>query len=408
MATTFDYKVRDRSGKLIEGSLDADNLGLVVSRLRSMGYLPVTVTPKSSINLRGQLEIPGITDRIKKKDVAVFTRQFATMVDSGLSISRALAVLSAQVTNKHFAQVIREVRDSVESGLALSGALAEHPKVFDELYVSMVRAGELGGSIDVVLKTVATELEKEVALSRKIRGAMTYPIVVVSVISILFVVMMVFIVPVFKNLFKTLDAPLPVPTKIVIGISNTLVSWHAGIVIAVVVAAVVGIRRWIATEEGREKWDRWKLRPPIFGPLIHKAALARFAFTLSSLVSSGVPVMESLDIVGRAAGNVILAKATQEIKRAVREGQPFADPMRANPIFPQLMVQMVEVGEQTGALDDMLGKAAAYYQGEVDQTVDNLSSILEPVLVVIMGGMVGTVIISLYLPMLTYIKYVHG
>ena len=408
MATTFDYKVRDRSGKLIEGSLDADNLGLVVSRLRSMGYLPVTVTPKSSINLRGQLEIPGITDRIKKKDVAVFTRQFATMVDSGLSISRALAVLSAQITNKHFAQVIREVRDSVESGLALSGALAEHPKVFDELYVSMVRAGELGGSIDVVLKTVATELEKEVALSRKIRGAMTYPIVVVSVISILFVVMMVFIVPVFKNLFKTLDAPLPVPTKIVIGISNTLVSWHAGIVIAVVVAAVVGIRRWIATEEGREKWDRWKLRPPIFGPLIHKAALARFAFTLSSLVSSGVPVMESLDIVGRAAGNVILAKATQEIKRAVREGQPFADPMRANPIFPQLMVQMVEVGEQTGALDDMLGKAAAYYQGEVDQTVDNLSSILEPVLVVIMGGMVGTVIISLYLPMLTYIKYVHG
>jgi type IV pilus assembly protein PilC len=408
MSTTFDYRVRDRNGKLIEGSLDADSLALVVSRLRSMGYLPVTVTPKSKLSLRGDFQIPGITDRVKKKDVAVFTRQFATMVDSGLSISRALAVLAAQMTNQHLAQVIREVRDSVEGGHALSDALAEHPKVFDELYVSMVRAGELGGSIDVVLKTVATELEKEVALSRKIRGAMTYPIVVVSVISILFVVMMVFIVPVFKNLFKTLDAPLPVPTKIVIGISNTLASWHAGIVIAVVVLAVVGIRRWISSEQGREKWDAWKLRPPIFGPLIHKAALARFAFTLSSLVSSGVPVMESLDIVGRAAGNVILAKATQEIKRAVRDGKPFAEPMRANPIFPQLMVQMVEVGEQTGALDDMLGKAAAYYQGEVDQTVDNLSSILEPVLVVVMGGMVGTVIISLYLPMLTYIKYVHG
>lgn len=407
MATTFDYKVRDRNGNLIEGSLDGDNLGLVVSRLRSMGYLPVTVTPKTRLSLN-QLEIPGLTDRIKNKEVAVFTRQFATMVDSGLSISRALAVLAAQMTNKHFAQVIREVRESVESGRPLSDALSEHPKIFDELYVSMVRAGELGGSIDIVLKTIATELEKQVALARKIRGASVYPIVVVSVISILFVVMMVFIVPVFKRLFQTLKAPLPAPTKVVISISNTLASWHAGIVIAVVVLAIVGIRRWIATENGREKWDTWKLRPPIFGPLIHKAALARFSFTLSSLVSSGVPVMESLDIVGRASGNVLVEKATQEIKRAVREGKPFADPMRANALFPPLMVQMVEVGEQTGALDDMLGKAADYYQGEVDQTVDNLSSILEPVMVVIMGGMVGTVIISLYLPMLTYIKYVHG
>ena len=408
MSTTFDYKVRDRSGNLIEGTLDGDNLGLVVGRLRSMGYLPVSVTPASASALRFDIVIPGVTDRIKNKDVAVFTRQFATMVDSGLSISRALSVLSAQIANKRFAQVIRDVRDGVEAGRSLSDALAQHPKVFDELYVSMVRAGELGGSIDVVLRSVATQLEKQVAIARKIRGAMTYPAVVVSVISLLFVVMMVFIVPVFKRLFVTLDAPLPTPTKIVIAVSNTLASWHAGIVVAAIVLVVVGWRRWIATQNGREKWDGWKLRPPIFGPLAHKAALARFAFTLSSLVSAGVPVLESLDIVGRATGNAVLAKATQEIKRAVREGRPFADPMRANPVFPQLMVQMVEVGEQTGALDDMLGKAADYYQGEVDQTVDNLSSILEPLLVVVMGGMVGTVIVSLYLPMLTYIKYVHN
>ena len=408
MSTTFDYKVRDRSGNLIEGTLDGDNLGLVVGRLRSMGYLPVSVTPATASALRFEVVIPGVTDRIKNKDVAVFTRQFATMVDSGLSISRALSVLSAQIANKRFAQVIRDVRDGVEAGRSLSDALGQHPKVFDELYVSMVRAGELGGSIDVVLRSVATQLEKQVAIARKIRGAMTYPAVVVSVISLLFVVMMVFIVPVFKRLFVTLDAPLPTPTKIVIAVSNTLASWHAGIVVAAIVLVVVGWRRWIATQNGREKWDGWKLRPPIFGPLAHKAALARFAFTLSSLVSAGVPVLESLDIVGRATGNAVLAKATQEIKRAVREGRPFADPMRANPVFPQLMVQMVEVGEQTGALDDMLGKAADYYQGEVDQTVDNLSSILEPLLVVVMGGMVGTVIVSLYLPMLTYIKYVHN
>lgn len=407
MTTTFDYKVRDRSGNLIEGSLDGDNLGLVVTRLRSMGYLPVSVTPVNNTGLRAEIVIPGVTDRIKNKDVAVFTRQFATMVDSGLSISRALSVLSAQVTNKHFAKVIREVRDGVEAGHALSESLSEHPKIFDELYVSMVRAGELGGSIDLVLKTVATQLEKQVALARKVRGAMMYPVIVVTVITLLFIAMMVLIVPVFKNLFKSLNAPLPTPTKIVIAISNTLVTWHAGVVAAVVILAILGIRHWISTEKGREKWDGWKLRPPVFGPLAHKAALARFSFTLSSLVSSGVPVLEALDIVGRAAGNAVLTKATGEIKSAVRQGRSFADPMRNNPVFPQLIVQMVEVGEQTGALDDMLGKAADYYQGEVDQTVDNLSSILEPLLVVVMGGVVGAVIISLYLPMLTYIKYIH-
>lgn len=407
MATTFDYKVRDRNGNLIEGSLDGDDLGLVVNRLRTMGYLPISVTPSVARGFGRALVIPGLTDRIKGKDVAVFTRQFATMVDSGLSISRALAVLSAQVSNDVFAQILRDVREDVESGLSLSAALAKHPKVFDELYVSMVRAGEIGGSIDVVLRTVATHLEKQVELSRKIRGAMAYPVVVVSVIAVIFVAMMVLIVPVFVRLFKTLNAPLPVPTKIVIAISDTLTTWHAGVVVAVVVLGIVGLKKWVATEKGRAKWDAWKLRPPIFGPLAHKAALARFAYTLSSLVSSGVPVLESLDIVGRASGNSLIASATQEIKRAVREGRSFADPMRANPVFPQLLVQMVEVGEQTGALDDMLGRAASYYQGEVDQTVDNLSSILEPVMVVMMGGVVGTVIISLYLPMLTYIKYVH-
>jgi type IV pilus assembly protein PilC len=406
MATTFDYKVRDRAGNLIQGSLDGDSLPLVVGRLRSMGYLPVSVKPVDSRGLKTEIVIPGLTDRIKPKDVAVFTRQFATMVDSGLSISRALSVLSTQVTNKFLAVKLREVRDDVEVGTSLSDALAKHPKVFDELYISMVRAGELGGSIDVVLQSIATQLEKQVELTRKIRGAMAYPIVVVSVITIIFVAMMVLIVPVFVRLFKSLNAPLPLPTKIVVHISDVLASWRAGIVVAVIVIAIVWFRHWISTESGRTKWDTFKLRPPIFGPLAHKTALARFSYTLSSLMSSGVPVMEALDIVARASGNAVIAKATQDIKTAVRTGRPFTDPMRNNPVFPPLIVQMVEVGEQTGALDDMLQRAAGYYQGEVDQTVENLSSILEPLMVVIMGAVVGTVIISLYLPMLTYIKYV--
>lgn len=406
MATTFDYKVRDRTGNLIQGSLDGDSMALVVGRLRSMGYLPVAVTPAPSKGLRTEIVIPGLTDRIKARDVAMFTRQFATMVDSGLTISRALAVLSTQVNNKFLGAKLRQVRDDVEAGLPLSESLAKHPKVFDELYVSMVRSGEVGGSIDVVLKSVATQLEKQVELARKIRGAMAYPVVVLTVIGAIFIAMMILIVPVFKNLFKTLGAPLPAPTRAVVSISNTLASWHVVIVIGVVVALVVGFRRWIHTENGRAKWDAFKLRPPIFGPLAHKAALARFSYTMSSLLSSGVPVMESLDIVGRAAGNVVITKATQQIKTAVREGRAFADPMKTNQVFPHLLVQMVEVGEQTGALDEMLERAATFYQGEVDQTVENLSSLLEPLMVVVMGAIVGTVIISLYLPMLTYIKYV--
>ena len=406
MATTFDYKVRDRAGNLIEGRLDGDSVPLVVGRLRSMGYLPVSVTPAPGKGLRTEISIPGLTDRISPRDVAMFTRQFATMVNSGLSISRALAVLATQVDNKHLALVLRQVNDDVEAGTSLSDAMAKHPKAFGELYISMVRAGEIGGSIDVVLQGVAAQLEKQVELSRKIRGAMTYPVVVLFVIALIFVAVMVFVVPTFKNLFASLKAPLPVPTKMVIAVSNTLVSWHVLIVVAVIVGGIIGFRRWIHTESGRQKWDTFKLRPPVFGPLAHKAALARFSSTLASLLSSGVPALEALDIVGRASGNAVIARAVQDVKAGVREGKTFAEPMKVREVFPPLLVQMVEVGEQTGALDEMLLKAAEFYQGEVDQTVSNLTSILEPVMVVVMGAVVGTIIISLYLPMLTYIKYV--
>jgi type IV pilus assembly protein PilC len=407
MTTTFDYKVRDQSGNLIEGTLAGDSLPVVVGRLREMGYLPVSVTPAGGAGLRTEIVIPGITDRIRAKEVAMFTRQFATMVDSGLSISRSLAVLANQVENKFLAQKLRAIRDDVEAGSSLSAAMAKYPKVFDNLYVSMVQAGEVGGSIDVVLKGTADQLEKSVELSRKIRGAMTYPIVVVSVIGTILLAMMMIIVPIFKKLFKTLGGKLPYPTRVLITISDTLVSWRAGIVVAVIIAAVLLFRYWIKTESGRLKWDAFKMKPPIFGALTHKAVLARFASTLSSLLASGVPIMESLDIVTQAVGNAVMANAVQSIKAAVREGKPFAEPMRRFDIFPPLIIQMVEVGEQTGALDDMLQKAADYYLGEVSQTVDNLTSILEPLLVVTMGVVVGAVIISLYLPMFDYIKLIN-
>jgi type IV pilus assembly protein PilC len=407
MATTFDYKVRDQSGNLIEGKLEGDSLPLVVGRLREMGYMPVSVTAAGSEGLKTEIVIPGLTDRIKPKEVAVFTRQFATMVDSGLSISRSLAVLSVQVENKYFAAKLQDVRNDVEAGASLSQALAKHPKVFDNLYVSMVQAGEVGGSIDQVLRSIAGQLEKQVELNRKIRGAMTYPIVVVSVIGVIFLVMMTLIVPIFKKLFASLGGKLPLPTQILIRISNVLISWEVLIVILVVGIAIYGFRRWINTENGRRAWDGFKMKPPIFGPLVHKASLARFGSTLSSLLASGVPAMESLDIVAQSVGNVVLAEATLDIKAGVRQGQSFAEPMRRHDVFPLLVIQMVEVGEQTGALDEMLQRVADFYLGEVDQTVDNLTSILEPLLVVFMGVIVGAIIISLYLPMFDYIKLLH-
>jgi len=406
MATTFDYKVRDQSGKLIQGKLEADSMPVVVARLREMGYLPVSVTPVTGGTLSTEIVIPGFTDRIKPKEVAVFTRQFATMVDSGLSISRALAVLANQVENKYLGQKLMEVRNDVEAGSTLSAALAKHPKVFSNLYVSMVQAGEIGGSIDTVLKSTAAQLEKQVELSRKIRGAMTYPVVVICVIGLIFLAMMIVIVPIFKRLFKTLGGPLPAPTLALIKVSNTLASWRVLIVIVVVVVAVIIFRRWINTENGRYKWDSFKLKPPIFGPLSHKAALSRFASTLSSLLAAGVPAMEALDIVAQASGNAVVAEAAKDIKAAVREGKTFAEPMRDHDVFPPLVVQMVEVGEQTGALDDMLQRVSDFYNGEVNQTVDNLTSILEPLLVVMMGAVVGTIIICLYLPMFDYIKLI--
>jgi type IV pilus assembly protein PilC len=408
MALTFDYKVRDTSGNLIEGKLDGDSLPLVVGRLREMGYLPVTVRPSARARLKTEIVIPGFTDRIKPKEVAVFTRQFATMVDSGLSISRSLSVLSTQVENKYLAQIIRDVRDDVESGLALSESLAKHPKVFDNLYVSMVQAGEVGGSIDIVQRNTSDQLEKQVELNRKIKGAMTYPIIVVSVIAIIFTVMMTVLVPVFKKLFQSLGGQLPLPTRILITISNTLVSWYVGLIVLAIIGGVFAFRHWIKTEDGRMKWDRFKLRPPVFGPLAHKAALSRFAATLGSLLSAGVPAMEALDIVAQSSGNAVMAKAVIDTKESVRKGQSFAEPLRRHEeIFPNLVVQMVEVGEQTGALDEMLQKVSEFYMGEVDQTVNNLTSILEPFMVVIMGAVVGSIIISLYLPMFSYIKLVH-
>ncbi|MGD0880591.1 MAG: type II secretion system F family protein [Acidimicrobiales bacterium] len=407
MALTFDYKVRDKTGDLVEGQLDGDNMAVVVRRLREMGYMPISVTPKSAVNLKTEIKIPGITGRIKLREIAVMTRQLATMVDSGLSVVRSLGILSAQVENPELARIITEVRLDLEHGSSLSVACGKHPKAFSKLYCTLIQAGEVGGNLDEVLNDLSDTIEKQANLNREIRSAMTYPAVVLSVMAVIFSAMIIFIVPVFQKLFNGLGGKLPLPTRILISVSKVMTSLWAIVVIAVIIGIVVGIRKWIATEGGRRIWDRWMLKPPVFGQLFHKVALARVTNTLGSLISSGVPILEALEISAETAGNVTIGDVLRQAKAGVREGRPLADTLREHEnIIPVLMVQMIEVGEQTGVLDGMLKKVAVFYDQEVESTVNNLTSLLEPLLTVVMGAGVGAMVISLYLPMFDYIKLV--
>jgi len=409
VALTFDYKVRDRAGSLVEGQLEGDSMALVVRRLREMGYMPISVTPKSAVNLKTEIKIPGLSDRVKLREIAVVTRQLSTMVDSGLSVVRSLGILASQVENQELARVLNVVRLDLEHGSSLSVACAKHPKVFSHLFCTLVQAGEIGGNLDEVLANLADTIEKQAQLNRTVRSAMTYPAVVLSVMLVIFSAMIIFIVPVFQNLFKTLGGKLPVPTQILIKVSNIVTSVWVLLIIAIVIGGVVGLKKWIATPEGRRKWDKLILKPPIFGPLFHKVALARMTGTLASLISSGVPILESLDICADVSGNRTVGDVLLEAKNGVRDGRPLADPLREHEdVIPSLVVQMIEVGEQTGALDAMLKKVGEFYDQEVALTVENLTSLLEPLLTVFMGAMVGAMVICLYLPMFDYIKLIHN
>lgn len=407
--TTFDYKVRDRDGKLIKSQIEADSVALVANKLREMGYTPIDIRPVQGAALRRDINIRGVTDRVNLKQVAIMSRQLATMVASGLTLVRALSVLSDQVESKQLRTVLQQVRQDVEQGSSLSTALERHPRVFGPLYISMVRAGEAGGQLDTVLLRLSTTIEKQVELRSKVKSAMTYPTVVLCAVILIVTAMMIFVVPTFKRLYASLNGQLPLPTRIVISISNVLASLWLLLVIGLIIAFVLLFRRWIATEQGRDIWDRFKLRPPVFGPLIHKVCLARFASTLASLVSAGVPIIESLEIVGSNVGNSQVAKAVRSSINGVREGRALSSCLSDFPIMPLMVTQMIETGEESGALDSMLEKIASFYDNEVSATVDSLTSLLEPMIILFMGACIGVIVVSLYLPMFNYVKLLsHG
>jgi type IV pilus assembly protein PilC len=406
MAATFQYKVRDSQGRLLQGSLDGDNQALVATKLRQMGYTPIAIEQERSKTLQRDLAIPGLTDRVGGKDVAVFSRQFATMISSGLSLIRALHILHEQTENKQLAKVVDEVRLDVEKGASLSQALARHPKVFNRLYVAMIRSGETGGVLDGVLVQLAGILEKQVELKRKIKSAMTYPVAVMCLVLLIVTAMLVFVVPTFEKLYADLGGTLPLPTRILLTVSGIVTKWLP-VIIVVEVAGVFAFRRWVQSERGRAMWDGFKLRVPIFGKLVHKTALTRFSRTLAVLLRSGVPILEALEITSETVNNTVIAAAVKETQDAVKRGESIAAPLSAHAVFPPMVVQMLAVGEETGQVDSMLEKVADFYDQEIEATVDALTSLLEPLLIVVMGGAVGGMVVALYMPMFNVINLVQ-
>ncbi|HEX9695616.1 MAG TPA: type II secretion system F family protein, partial [Actinomycetota bacterium] len=329
-AATYAYKVRDKQGQLVTGQLEADNQAAVAAKLRQMGYAPILIEEKSTGGVKREIKLPW-KNGVKGKDLAVFSRQFATMINSGLSLLRSLNILADQTENQTLARVVGEVRADVERGASLSASMAKHPKVFTRLYVSMIRAGEIGGVLDSVLVRLADNLEKDVALRQKIKSAMTYPVVVFILVILIVSGMLLFVVPMFENLYKDLGGKLPLPTQVLIGLSNIIKkAWY--LLAAGMVGGAIAFKRWIATDKGRAAWDAVKLKAPIFGDLVHKTALSRFSRTLGVLIRSGVPILQSLDIVKETSGNAVVAKATSDVQQSVKDGETIAKPLERHAV----------------------------------------------------------------------------
>lgn len=393
----FRYSAKDNTGRMIAGVIEADSDAMVVDRLRDMGFF---IT-----NLERTIERTDVLQSLQGwmgiglKDLAIFSRQFATMVNSGLSLVRTLTILEQQSSNKRLKEIVAQVRVDVEGGRPLSDSMGRHPKAFSSLYVNMVKAGETGGVLDEVLNRVATYMEKEQALRSKIRSAMVYPILLtMAALGGLFF-MTIVILPQFETLFKEIggSGQLPLPTQIAMA-SSVAIRRYWYVVLVVMAVSVYVLRRYMQTPGGRARYDRFKLKMPVLGDLNRKIVVARFTRTLGTLIASGVPIMQSLEVVAKAIDNVVIGEAVDAVRASIREGQTIAIPLQFSGVFPPMVVQMAKVGEETGALEQMLEKVADFYDVEVETMVASLTSLLEPILIIVMGVIVGAMVISLYLP----------
>jgi type IV pilus assembly protein PilC len=400
---TYVFKGRNRLNETVVGERVADNREALRQILRRE---QVTLT---SVKEKGrEFGIPKIGGRkkVKSNELAIFTRQFSVMIDAGLPLVQCLEILAQQQDNKYFQQVLMQVRQDVEEGSTLAAAMARHPKVFDQLYANMVEAGETGGILDLILQRLSTYIEKIVKLKRDVISALIYPTAVVLMAIIAVAVIMIVVIPQFQNIFLGLLGPgelLPLPTRIVVGISNFLAGWGGLVILGVIVGLAIATRAYYKTPSGHRNLDSLMLKLPIFGSIMRKIAVARFSRTLSTLLSSGVPILQSLDITARTAGNVIIESAILKVRAGVERGESFVDPLKATEVFPSMVAQMIGIGEQTGALDAMLGKIADFYEQEVDTAIANLLTLIEPVLIGFLGVTIGSIVIAMYLPLFTLI-----
>ncbi|MBO9541160.1 type II secretion system F family protein [bacterium] len=415
----YQCKVRDHRGEAFMKVMNGDSAADVRNKLREMGYMVVTpVTEKRENKLAGSLKggnnkfldqlnnILANSGKVKLTDLTIFTRQFATMINAGVAMVRALNILEEQTLNPKLRKVILDLKARVEAGNSLSDCMSRHPRVFDRLFVGMIRAGEAGGVLDQVLLRVAGFIEANSKLQAQVKSAMTYPVVILIMAVVIFVVMLVFILPVFANMFEQMNAKLPAYTQFLIDMSNTA-RGPVGLMVAVTAFAIGwAIKTWGATDQGKHFIDKHILNVPIFGVLAQKIAVARFTRTLGTLLKSGVPLLSALEIVRDSSGNAIVSGAVEDVRQAVREGEGIARPLERAAVFPPMVTQMISIGEETGAVDSMLEKVADFYDDEVEQAVKSLTSLLEPLMMVLIAVLVGSLVIGMYLPVFTIINQI--
>lgn len=396
-AKQYEYTVRNSDGKIIKNKIEATSEAAVANRLKSMNLAPLSITELQTGGLQKEINIPGFGPKVGLEDLAIMTRQMATMVSAGLSLLRTLNILAEQTENPALAKILATVRADVETGQSLSGSLAKHPKDFPPLMINMIKAGETGGFLEKSLLSVAENYEKEVALRQEVKSALTYP-VVVFIFAILAVIgMLLFIVPVFENMFNELGSELPAPTQMLVTLSGVLKVFALPI-IAVLVIFFIWWGKNKHTRKVREKIDPIKLKLPIFGGLNQKIAISRFTRNFGTMLGAGVPILQALDIVGETSGNMVIEDAIQDVKEAVRTGESLTAPLSKHSVFPPMVVQMMAVGEDSGALEVMLNKVSDFYDQEVESTTSQLTSLIEPLMIAVLGVIVGGMIIALYMP----------
>ncbi len=405
---TYVFKGRNKLNETVVGERVADNRDSLRQILRKE---QVTLT---SVKEKGrEIGIPKLGGRkkVKSKALSIFTRQFSVMIDAGLPLVQCLEILGQQQENKYFQQILLQVRQDVEEGSTLAAAMARHPRVFDQLYSNMVEAGEAGGILDLILQRLSTFIEKLVKLKRDVMSAMIYPAAVVGMAIAAIAVIMVVVIPQFQQIFLGLLGPgeqLPLPTRIVVGISDFLAGWGGLVILATVIGIVVAIKFYRKTPGGRKTIDRVMLKVPIIGDILRKVAVARFSRTLSTLLSSGVPILQSLEITAKTSGNMVIEEAILKVRAGVERGESFVEPLKATGVFPHMVAQMIGIGEQTGALDAMLGKIADFYEQEVDAAIANLLTLMEPLLIGFLGVTIGSIVIAMYMPLFTLIGKLSG